>query len=92
MLKAGLEVPYPNAVEKSALLMLLLSEGESTPNMAPLLDLLLTDLAEDIMSADPGATAKERFVEKKYGSSFSWSRKKYLFNLAFGISFCFANC
>lgn len=60
VLKAGLEVLYPNAVERSALLMLLLSEGESTPNMGPLLDLLLTDLAEEIMSADPGVTANER--------------------------------
>jgi len=60
VLKAGLEVLYPNAVERSALLMLLLTEGESTPNMGSLLDLLLTDLAEDIMSVDPGVTVKER--------------------------------
>ena len=60
VLKAGLEVLYPNAVERSALLMLLLTEGESTPNMGSLLDLLFTDLAEDIMSVDPGVTVKER--------------------------------
>ena len=60
VLRAGLEVFYPDAVEKSALLMLLLSEGESTPSMGSLLDLLLTDLAKDIMSAEPGVTAKER--------------------------------
>ena len=62
VLKAGLEVLYPNAVERSALLMLLLSEGESTPSMGPLLDSILTDLAEDIMSADPGVTVKERYM------------------------------
>lgn len=61
VLKAGLEVLYPSAVERSALLMLLLSEGESTPNMGPLLDLILTDLAEAIMSADPGVK-KERLA------------------------------
>ena len=60
VLKAGLEVFYPNAVERSALLMLLLSEGESTPNMGRLLDMVLTDLAEDVMNADSGVTAKER--------------------------------
>jgi len=60
VLKAGLEVFYPNAVERSTLLMLLLSEGESTSNMGPLLDLLLTNLAEDILSVDPGVTVKER--------------------------------
>ena len=60
VLKAGLEVFYPNAVERSALLMLLLSEGESTPNIGRLLDMLLTDLAEEVMNTDPGVTAKER--------------------------------
>lgn len=60
VLKAGLEVFYPNAVERSALLMLLLSEGESTPNMGRLLNMVLTDLAEYVMSTDPGVTAKER--------------------------------
>lgn len=60
VLKAGLEVFYPNAVERSALLMLLLSEGESTPNIGRLLDMLLTDLAEDVMNTDPGVTAEER--------------------------------
>lgn len=62
VLKAGLEVFYPSAMERSALLMLLLSEEESTPNMAPLLDLLLTDLAKEIMSADPGTTVKGRYM------------------------------
>ena len=60
VLKAGLKELYPNAVEKSALLMLLLTEGESTPNMGPLLDLLLTDFAQDIMNVDAGVTVKER--------------------------------
>ena len=60
VLKAGLEVFYPNAVERSALLMLLLSEWESTPNIGRLLDMVLTDLAEDVMNADSGVTAKER--------------------------------
>ena len=61
VLNAGLEVLYPSAVERSALLMLLLSEGESTTNVGPLLDLILTDLAEAIMSADPGVK-KERLA------------------------------
>ena len=60
VLKAGLEVFYPNAVERSALLMLLLSEWESTPNIGRLLDMVLTDLAEDVMNTDSGVTAKER--------------------------------
>ena len=60
VLKAGLEVFYPNAVDRSALLMLLLSEGDSSPGMERLLDLLLIHLAEDIMNCDPRVTCKGR--------------------------------
>lgn len=62
VLKAGLEVFYPSAMDRSALLMLLLSEGESNPSMTQLLDLLLTDLAENIMSTDAGVANKGRYI------------------------------
>ena len=60
VLKAGLEVFYPNAVERSALLMLLLSEGGSTSGIVLLLDLVLTDLAENLMNSDPEVSLKGR--------------------------------
>ena len=58
VLMAGLEVFYPNTMEKSALLMLLLTEGAPTQ----LLDYLLTHLADNITSTDPGETAKGRYM------------------------------
>ena len=60
VLKAGLEVFYPTAMERSALLMLLLSEGNSTPGMAQLLDILLIHLANKITNSDPGISLKGR--------------------------------
>ena len=60
VLKAGLEVFYPSAVEKSTLLMLLFSEDDSSPGMSQLLGLLLTHLAEDVMSSIPGVSLKGR--------------------------------
>lgn len=61
VLRAGLEAFYPSAMERSALLMLLLSEGEANSSMTLLLDLLLTDLAELIMSPDSEVTVKGRY-------------------------------
>ena len=62
VIKTGLEVFYPSAMERSALLMLLLSEGESSSDMALLLNLLLTDLAENITGTNPEASSsKERY-------------------------------
>ena len=62
VLRAGLEAFYPSAMERSAFLMLLLSEGESNSSMTQLLDLLLNDLAEHIRSTDPGVTVKGRYL------------------------------
>lgn len=60
VLKAGLEVFYPTTVDRSALFMLLLSEGDSTPGMAQLLDILLIHLADSILNSDPGVSLKGR--------------------------------
>ena len=60
VLKAGLEVFYPTAVDWSPLLMLLLSEQDPTPGMTLLLDILLIHLADTILNSDPGVSLKGR--------------------------------
>lgn len=60
VLTVGLEVFYSTPSERSALLMLLLSEGESSSDMAMLLNFLLSNLTENLMSHKPGASSNER--------------------------------
>ncbi|PFX24720.1 putative E3 ubiquitin-protein ligase HECTD4 [Stylophora pistillata] len=63
VLTVGMEVFYSTPLERSALLMLLLSEGESSSDMAILLNFLLTNLTENLMSHKPEASSKARFAE-----------------------------
>ncbi|XP_068681108.1 probable E3 ubiquitin-protein ligase HECTD4 isoform X3 [Montipora foliosa] len=63
VLKTGLEVFYPTEEEKNALLMLLLSEGDSSSGMTKLLDILFIHLAEEMMNNEPGVSSIGRLSE-----------------------------
>lgn len=66
VLKAGLQVLYRTAEEKNALLMLLLSEGHSSPGMRQLLDALFPYLAEELMNSEPGGLSMGTLVHALY--------------------------